>query len=193
MRGILGIRGAIRYLHVVAIAVACQFSCFLANAEVLVGRVVKVADGDTITVLDDANFQRKIRLAGIDAPERNQPFGNVSRLSLSQLVAGKTVRVEINKTDRYGRAVGSVWAGDLDVNRRQVERGMAWWYQAYAHEQSPTDRIAYAQAQDAARKGRYGLWVDKNPIPPWDWRHATRRPVDFSRAPAWRRQLESGS
>ena len=143
-------------------------------ATTLTGRVVKVSDGDTITVLDRTNTQHKVRLAGIDAPEKKQPFGNVSRLSLAQLVAGKQVRVESDETDRYGRAVGVVFAAGLDVNRQQIERGLAWWYRAYAREQTPANQMAYSRAEDKAREAHLGLWIDPGPMAPWDWRRARR-------------------
>ena len=87
-----------------------------AQALTIEGRVVGVADGDTITVLDNTNTQHKIRLAGIDAPEKKQPFGNVSKKSLSDLVYGKQVSVDYNKQDRYGRTVGKVMAEGVDAN-----------------------------------------------------------------------------
>ncbi len=88
--------------------------------------VVHVADGDTITVLDAGKVQHKVRLAGIDAPEKAQPFGQRSRESLADLVAGRTVIVETHKKDRYGRYVGKVILNSRDVNLEQIRRGMAW-------------------------------------------------------------------
>ncbi len=96
-----------------------------ANAETITGRVVGVADGDTITVLDADKVQHKIRLSGIDAPEKKQPFGNRSKESLSALAFDKTVNVETSKRDRYGRQIGKVLVNGRDVNLVQVERGMA--------------------------------------------------------------------
>lgn len=139
-------------------------------AEVLSGRVVGVADGDTITVLDSTNTQHKIRLGGIDAPEKKQAFGNVSKKSLSDLVFNKQVEVEWHKEDRYGRKVGKVLVNNEDINLEQIKRGLAWFYKKYKGELVQEDRIAYVQAQQDAEANQVGLWVDQHPIPPWDFR-----------------------
>ena len=130
-----------------------------------------MADGDTITVLDADKVQHKIRLAGIDAPEKKQAFGNRSKESLSDLVFDKTVNIETEKRDRYGRQIGKVLVNGQDVNLVQVERGMAWFYRQYQHEQSPNDRKLYEAAEGAAKDGRRGLWRDVDPVPPRDFRH----------------------
>lgn len=139
-------------------------------AETTIGKVVGVSDGDTITVLDANREQHKIRLIGIDAPEKKQDFGNRSKQHLSDLVYGKTVRVEWSKTDRYGRTLGKVLADGKDVNLSQVKAGLAWHYAAYAKDQSPTDRQAYADAESFARSKHIGLWASSRPTPPWDYR-----------------------
>ncbi len=113
--------------------------------------VVGIADGDTITVLDADKVQHKIRLAGIDAPEKKQAFGSRSKESLSAMTFDKTVNVETSKRDRYGRQIGKVLANGRDVNLVQVERDMAWFYRQYQREQSPNDRRLYDAAEDAAR------------------------------------------
>jgi len=148
------------------LALACT-----ANAETITGLVVGVADGDTITVLDADKLQHKIRLAGIDAPEKKQAFGNRSKESLSALAFDKTVNVETSKRDRHGRQIGKVLVNGQDVNLMQVERGMAWFYRQYQREQSPNDRRLYAKAEDAARADKRGLWRDADPLPPWVFRH----------------------
>ena len=114
-----------------------------AHAETITGKVVGVADGDTITVLDADKVQHKIRLAGIDAPEKKQAFGNRSKESLSDLVFDRTVNVETEKRYRYGRKIGKVLVNGQDVNLVQVDRGMAWFYREYQREQSPSDRKLY--------------------------------------------------
>jgi endonuclease YncB( thermonuclease family) len=141
------------------------------HAETIAGRVVAVADGDTITVLDATKTQHKIRLAGIDAPEKAQPFGQRSKESLSDLVFNQAVTVETTKRDRYGRSVGTVLVDGFDANLEQVKRGMAWHYKGYEREQSPQERQDYAKAEEVARGARVGLWKDAQPVSPWDFRH----------------------
>jgi len=145
-----------------------------AQASLLEGRVVGVADGDTITILDNTNTQFKIRLAGIDAPEKKQPFGNVSKKSLSDMVYGKQVTIDWNKQDRYGRMVGKVLIDGVDANLEQVKRGFAWFYKKYQNELSLQDRLDYLHAQEAAEISKVGLWFDKKPIAPWDFRKNRR-------------------
>jgi endonuclease YncB( thermonuclease family) len=141
-----------------------------AHADILLGKVIHVADGDTITVLDDTNTQHKIRLAGIDAPEKRQAFGQRSQESLSDLVFSKSVAVETDKRDKYGREVVKVLVGGVDANLVQVQRGMAWHYKAYEREQSVIDRKVYADAENEAKAARRGLWADADPVPPSDFR-----------------------
>ena len=149
---------------------------FTANAETITGRVVGVADGDTITVLDADKVQHKIRLAGIDAPEKKQAFGQRSKQSLSDLAFGKDVAVETTKRDKYRREIGKVLVNGQDVNLVQVERGMAWFYRQYQREQSPNDRRLYEAAEDAAKANKRGLWRDADPVPPWEFRRNKTKP-----------------
>jgi len=143
----------------------------LSGAETLAGRVVGVTDGDTITVLAAGNVQEKIRVAGIDAPEKKQPFGQASKLSLSNLVYDRPVTVEWRKRDRYRRIVGHVFVSGRDAGLEQIRAGMAWHYRRYQAEQAADDRERYAAAESEALAARRGLWRDPDPIPPWDWRH----------------------
>lgn len=154
----------------------------------LEGRVVGISDGDTVTVLAAENIQYKVRLLGIDAPEKAQPFGARAKEALSGLVFGQSVTVEGNKRDRYGRTVGRLWVAppdadcrgspacprSLDANLAQVSAGMAWWYRQYAREQALADQARYAVAEGSARVHERGLWGDPDPVPPWDWRRAKR-------------------
>ena len=140
------------------------------SASEIVGQVIKVTDGDTITVLDANNDQYKVRLSGIDAPEKKQAFGNVSKQSLAEMVAGQVVTVDYNKRDRYGRVVGKVMLNAIDVNLEQVKRGLAWHYKKYEREQDVEERSIYAQEEYLAQRGILGLWVDKNAVAPWDFR-----------------------
>jgi endonuclease YncB( thermonuclease family) len=138
------------------------------------GIVVNIADGDTVTVLDNGKLQHKVRLAGIDAPEKTQPYGNVSRQNLAQLVFQKQVTVEFEKLDRYKREIGKVLIGGTDANLEQVKSGLAWHYKQYQHEQSPADRQTYSESEVEAAKARRELWQDANPVPPWEFRKAKR-------------------
>ena len=142
------------------------------TTETLSGRVVRVTDGDTIVVLDASKAQHKIRLQGIDAPERRQAYGTKSKEHLSVLIAGKSVVVDYSKHDRYQRILGKVLLGGEDVNLEQVEAGMAWHYKKYQGEQSPSDRVKYSDAEREARRFKLGLWQDPKPVPPWDYRQA---------------------
>ena len=141
----------------------------------LKGKVVKLADGDSITVLDKHNVQHKIRLAGIDTPERKQAYGNVAKQFLSDKIANETVCVGWSKKDRYQRLVGVVRFEDEDVNLSIVEAGLAWHYKAYQNEQTESDQKKYAKAETRAKKKRLGLWKDKRAIAPWEWRRNLRK------------------
>ena len=133
------------------------------------GRVGGVADGDSLTVLV-ARRQVRVRLAGIDAPERHQPYGRRSRESLSELVYRRQVTVVERGTDGYGRTLGRVVVDGRDVNAEQVRRGMAWVYARFAHDP------ALDALEADARQARRGLWADASPVPPWRWREAHPRP-----------------
>lgn len=146
----------------------------VATAATLEGRVVGVADGDTITVLDNTNTQFKIRLAGIDAPEKKQDFGNASKKSLSELVYDQQVTVDWHKEDRYGRIVGKVMRDNVDINLEQIKKGMAWFYRNYQNELELDDRLNYLHAEEAAVKNQIGIWSLQSPIPPWDFRKIAR-------------------
>jgi endonuclease YncB( thermonuclease family) len=155
--------------HLFILLLTSTLGC--AQAATLTGRIVAVADGDTVTLLDDSNTQHKIRLAGIDAPEKKQDFGMRAKQSLSELVFDKQVQVETDKKDRYGRQVGKIWINGQDANLEQVSRGFAWHYKQYAREQSTNDRKLYDYAQKDASAARRGLWVSATPTPPWEFRH----------------------
>lgn len=141
--------------------------------EVLRGRVVGVADGDTLTLLQQKPgarpVERRIRLAGIDAPERAQPFGSRSRQELSRLCFRQEAEVDVEDVDRYGRVVGHVSCQGQPANLMMVESGMAW---AYVQYDPPKP---YIDAEQAARDAGRGLWADPDPTPPWEWRREQRR------------------
>ena len=126
-------------------------------ADTLTGRVVRVVDGDTIYILDGSKTQHKIRLQGIDAPERKQPYGKRSRENLAGYVAGQTVVIEYDKYDPYGRVLGTVVLGAEDINLKQVEDGFAWHYKKYQQEQTPEGRRRYTEAENNARDAQRGL------------------------------------
>jgi endonuclease YncB( thermonuclease family) len=142
----------------------------VAGAETITGRVVGVSDGDTLTILDASLQQFKIRLAGIDAPEKGQSFGTRAKESLSEMVFNKQVVVESSKEDRYRRKVGKVQHDGMDVNLELLKKGMAWHYTAYAKEQEMADRKAYADAEAEAKAQRRGLWQENTPSAPWEFR-----------------------
>jgi len=162
------------------------------SAGTITGKVVKVVDGDTVTMVDDKGFKHRIRLAGIDAPEQgDQPYGKESTRGLRWLIHDKGITVEYSKYDRYGRIVGKILVGPkgntfclpiecvrtLDVGLEQIKAGMAWHYKHYQNEQSKEDRKSYSSAERLAKKKQVGLWGDKNPIQPWKWRRDKRLKV----------------
>jgi len=140
------------------------------SAAEFAGTIVGVADGDTVTLLDASKTQHRIRLDGIDAPERTQPHGQRARQSLAQLAHGRAAHADCPKIDRYGRAVCRVTVDGVDVGLEQIRRGFAWHYVKYAHEQRPADRADYARAESSARSAHSGLWSFSDPTPPWDYR-----------------------
>jgi len=136
------------------------------NAEVLVGKVIGVSDGDTITVIDAEKTEHKVRLMGIDAPETKQDFGNESKQTLSNFIYQKEVTVAYKKLDKYQRKVGKVILYEQDICLAMIELGMAWHYKDYEKEQSKTDRDLYSQAELKARESNIGLWQLSNAIEP---------------------------
>lgn len=154
-------------LHLIFLCLLLAFPLFA--AETIKGKVVSVADGDTITVLRD-KVQIKVRLYGIDAPEKAQDFGTVSRTFTSDLCFGKEVEVEVSDTDRYGRKIGKVNLPDgRSVNNELIAAGLAWWYEAYAK-----DDETLKQLQDEARMAKRGLWSRPDAVAPWEFRKRKR-------------------
>jgi len=153
-----------RWLLIPFLALAAQ----AAWAQVYSGTVVKVADGDTLTLLVDRK-QIKVRLLEIDAPELHQAFGQRSKQSLGEMCAGHDAIVRSTGRDKYGRVLGRVDCGGVDANAEQVRRGMAWVYDRYV-----SDRSLYA-LQNEARATHAGLWADKEPTAPWVYRRQQKR------------------
>ena len=143
---------------------------FSVSAGTITGSVVRITDGDTLVVIDTNKIQHKIRLMGIDAPEKKQAYGKKSKDNLSDLVAGKHVVVEYDKLDRYKRVIGKIVLSGKDLNLEQITSGMAWHYKKYQGEQSQSDRMKYSEAESEARHAKRGLWHDPAPVPPWDYR-----------------------
>lgn len=127
------------------------------QAAELIGRVVGITDGDTLTVLDASHQQHKIRLMGIDAPERKQPFGERARQNLAHLAFAQEVTVQWRKKHR-NRLIGKVLVNGVDVSLEQIKSGMAWWYEAYRKDQTERDRILYSAHEADARRSRIGVW-----------------------------------
>lgn len=142
------------------------------NLKSFTGRVIIVHDGDTLTLRTDSGRKVKVRLFGIDAPEMDQDGGRPSRRLLAGLADRRLVRVEQYDRDSYGRVVGRVFAGDQPVDREMVAAGRAWVYEAYCSAPH-CDQLRAEQAE--ARKKKLGLWEDRNPKPPWVWRHQHQR------------------
>lgn len=142
----------------------------ISTAGSLHGQVVGVTDGDTVTLLDANKRPNKIRLAGIDAPEKAQAYGQKAKDSLSELVYGKMVDVQWVKLDRYNRIVGKIKLNDVDINLEQIKRGMAWHYKQYQLEQTLQDRISYAESEERSRDKKIGLWQENFPMEPWTFR-----------------------
>lgn len=135
------------------------------SAQTLEGKVVKVMDGDTIEVLSTTPLKRtRIRLANIDAPESSQAFGNASKQYLSSIVAGRYVQVKIQSHDQYGRVVGDIYQNGIYVNGQMVKEGLAWVYSKY----NTNSQLIIWQRE--AQNKKLGLWRDKNPMPPWEFR-----------------------
>lgn len=156
------------------------------SGDTYTGKVIKVADGDTLTVLDKNGRKHKIRMHGIDAPESKQAHGMASAEWMSARVLGTEVTIEVNDTDRYQREVAKVWATpsdcqaqpcqySLDINLEALKAGQVWWYKDYAKTQTPADRRLYEQAEQNARQARIGLWQGAKPTPPWQWRAEQRK------------------
>jgi micrococcal nuclease len=132
--------------------------------EMISGKVVGIADGDTFTLLTEDKSQKKIRLYGIDCPEKRQPFGSVAKQKLSELIFGKQVQVEFRTYDRWRRIVGIVFCNDQNINEAMISTGMAWHFTRY------DDNPRWITLQERTKKKRIGLWSDDSPTPPWEWR-----------------------
>ena len=157
------------FWHILLLLLLCSTAAHPSTT--FTGKVVNVADGDTITVLTEGNQSIKVRLAGIDCPEGGQAFGNKAKQFLAAKVAGKRVRIDPETTDRYGRTVGMVLLNGVNINEQIVANGYGWVYRQYC---TASHCDGWLKKEAAARKARLGLWQDKNPQAPWDWRAEKR-------------------
>ncbi|MGX6592583.1 thermonuclease family protein [Cetobacterium ceti] len=139
----------------------------------LEGKVIKVADGDTITILDH-HKKVKVRFYGIDAPEKTQEYGMKSKDILDHLLYGKYVNIDVKDVEQYGRTVGIVYYKHKNINVEMVKNGNAWWYKRYAK-----DNMELAAAEIYAKQEKKGLWEEKNPIAPWDYRKSKKDKVNI--------------
>ncbi|OCG41958.1 thermonuclease family protein [Gilliamella sp. Bif1-4] len=148
----------------------CIILFFLSNTLVYAdfnGKVVKVIDGDTVDILTIKKQKIRVRLLDIDAPESKQAYGNVSRKYLASLVAGKNVFVKENKKDIYKRTLGTIFLNKVNINAKMVEQGYAW---AYRYKGVANNKMM-VKLETRAKQNKKGLWKDKHPIAPWDFRH----------------------
>lgn len=153
------------------------------------GRVVGIADGDTVTLLTPQKRQLKVRLAEIDTPEKRQPYGTRARQALAEKVFQQDVRLEVQTVDRYGRSVGRLYLGERDINAEMVREGHAWVYRQYSRDPRLLDLESEAKA---ARRGLWGL-PEFERTPPWEWRRAQRTGSPAQAAPAGEGAWSCGS
>lgn len=158
-----------------AVALGLALSMAVAHAETLVGHVIHVSDGDTVTVLMEGRSKIRVRLAGIDAPESKQDFGRRSRQLLTRLVKGRDVRAIVVDRDKYGRYVARLETEDGDAGEKMLEAGLARVFVRYVQSLPRDYRVAYLHAEGLARSEGRGLWSDPKQIPPWEWREINRR------------------
>lgn len=150
-------------------------------------RIVRVIDGDSIRIQQADGPTRDVRLLGIDAPEKSQEFGNRAKQNLQRLARGGAVQIEGTKIDRYGRLVARVSLDGDDLGLHQLHDGFAWFYRSYEGELASADRMRYSLAENEARDAHRGLWVDPDPVPPWEYRVRRRllQEADSARGQAW--------
>lgn len=134
------------------------------RAKYVDGKVIKIQDGDTFTMIFDNGFEVKVRLNGIDSPEKKQAFSNKAKQALSAMIFQKKVRVYYSSKDRYGRVLGDVFVNGININHEMVRQGMAWHFIKYSDDET------LAKLEREARINKVGLWVDPNPVAPWEFR-----------------------
>jgi endonuclease YncB( thermonuclease family) len=138
--------------------------------DLIAARVISVTDGDNLTVIGPDNKQVLIRLYGLDCPELAQPFGENAKEFTSNLCFGKIILYRMLGIDRFDRTIAAVFLEDgKELNLEILKAGLAWRHDRYAKRQD------YAEAEEEARKAGIGLWADKEPTPPWEWRKDRQR------------------
>lgn len=153
----------------VLIAIALTLMSTAACADTLTGRVVDIADGDTLTLLVGRK-PYKIQIAAIDAPERYQAWGDQSRTNLSRLTLNRTAVANCSRLERWDHQTCQVTVNGIDIGLQQIREGMAWWIRQDAHTQSAENQSAYESTELMAKMRRMGLWGATNPVPPWEFR-----------------------
>jgi endonuclease YncB( thermonuclease family) len=178
------------YRQLAALALVSLYFIPQPRAELFANRVIEVLDGDTVDVQTTGGQPpRRVRLAAIDAPEKGQRFGIRAKEQLVKLVGGRIVVVDWYRRDRHGRLVGKLVLDGQDMNLAMVSGGYAWWDPHYALEQPLEDQALYEAAETRARAERRGLWADRAPMAPWDWR---RRPKPTGSYAALLRETKGG-
>jgi len=167
------------FIFIIFAFISCSTSQNTTATEITC-QVTRVLDGDTFHCLPSKGIPNaktyqdgtvSVRMRGIDAPEKRQAYGEDARLSLKELIGGKTVKLDVKDVDRYGRVVAYVWYNNQNINLEQVRRGMAWAYTEYLDRPYASE---FYEAEKQARKQRLGLWEQTNPTPPWEWRKKNR-------------------
>ena len=142
-----------------------QFSIFSNYCQTtLTAKVIGIKDGDTVVVLDSLNYQTTLRLAEVDCPEKNQPFGTKAKQFTSDRVYLKTIKYVVTDTDRYGRSIAMIYSDNKYLSAEIIKAGMGWHYKKYSTSKE------LANFETKAKKDKTGLWVDNHPISPWEWR-----------------------
>jgi len=138
-------------------------------SQTIAGKVVRVADGDTVTLLDSTKTQIRIRLYGIDCPENGQDFANVAKKFTSDLCFSNIIKVDVKDIDRYGRTVGVLWVKDtINVNLELLKAGLAWHYKSFDKSEE------FAEAESQAKEQKKGLLLQPNATQPWDYRRSKK-------------------
>ncbi len=156
-----------KFIFILLLFISCNPSS-TEPTETIKGKVVSVADGDTMTILTDSEERIKVRLYGIDAPEKGQDFSNKARTYLNDLCYGKTVKVEKKDIDQYDRTLGIVYLDELNLNQEMVKEGLAWYYNHYVEDP------VLEGLEKTARQQKLNIWSLKNPTPPYEYRKKQR-------------------